>query len=219
MNFTYNDPDEISVTVTEEQEIEADYADLYVTIKGSSYIMGDAALSKAREVGQLVAALTQAGIQEADIRLQGVLAEASSGMLGRSSSASYHLKIHCPRLELLPDLLGAITSQKNTTLRITEWGYSSEKELLEALMDKTLRAVMRRAQRTAETLGVRLLGIYNLREERNSTYKIGEVHEAVGGMQPMRSRSFQDELGLVPTHSKKLQVTLYANFRVSSFEA
>ncbi len=52
-----DDTGTILVTVSQTEEIEADHADLFVTIRGASLFAGKAALTKAREVSQLVAAL------------------------------------------------------------------------------------------------------------------------------------------------------------------
>ena len=69
--------------------------DLHVTVKGSSVVSGDAALKKAKEVNQLVEALISLGVKEDAVKLQGVNIETSSGVLVKSSSASYRLRIRC----------------------------------------------------------------------------------------------------------------------------
>lgn len=56
-NAVPDDTGTILVTVSQTEEIEADHADLFVTIRGASLFAGKAALTKAREVSQLVAAL------------------------------------------------------------------------------------------------------------------------------------------------------------------
>src|SRR5512146_963581 len=108
-------PDTIRISALQREEIEATFADLFVTVKGSSLVSGDAALKKAKEVSQLVEELTRYGLAAEAIHLQSVHAETSSGALLRSSSATYRLRIRCEKLEQFADLLGIITNQKNAT--------------------------------------------------------------------------------------------------------
>ena len=79
----------ISVTATRRQEVAADKAELQVTIKGSSLVTGSAALKKAKEVNELVTALLAVGVKEDELSLRGIQVQSSSGVLARTSSASY----------------------------------------------------------------------------------------------------------------------------------
>jgi hypothetical protein len=56
-------PDTIKISASQREEISANRADLFVTVKGSSVVSGDQALKKAREVSQLVEALTSFGLR------------------------------------------------------------------------------------------------------------------------------------------------------------
>ena len=62
-------PDTITIEIIEEDEIFADRADLFVTIKGKSLFTGEEAFKKAIEVRALVESLTAFGITEEDILL------------------------------------------------------------------------------------------------------------------------------------------------------
>src|SRR5215469_17989490 len=83
----------ISITATRKQEVSADKADLQVTIKGSSLVTGSAALKKAKEVNELVTALLAVGVKEDELSLRGIQVQSSNGVLTRSTSASYSLRI------------------------------------------------------------------------------------------------------------------------------
>ena len=54
-------PDTIKVSTSLKDEVSASYADLHVTIKGSSIVSGEEAMKKAKEVNQFVEALTSFG--------------------------------------------------------------------------------------------------------------------------------------------------------------
>ena len=80
-------PDTIKVSASHREEIFASHANLYVTVKGSSIVSGNEAMRKAKEVSQLVEALTSFGLSPEAIHLQGVRIETTSGALLKSSSA------------------------------------------------------------------------------------------------------------------------------------
>src|SRR5512134_1062036 len=102
-------PDTIKVSASHREEIFASHANLYVTVKGSSVISGNEAMKKAREVSQLVEALTRpapsgdegSGLSPDSIQLLGVHIETSSGTLLKSSSAAYRLRVKLEKLDQL----------------------------------------------------------------------------------------------------------------------
>src|SRR5919109_5127341 len=132
-------PDTIKVSAFHREEIFASHANLYVTVKGSSVVSGNEAMKKAREVSQLVEALTHFGLSPDAIQLLGVHIETSSGTLLKSSSAIYRLRVRADKLDQLADLLDIIASQKNAILERVEWKYpeeSAHEQSLEAAITK-----------------------------------------------------------------------------------
>jgi uncharacterized protein YggE len=119
-------PDTIKVSALHREEIFASYANLYVTVKGSSVVSGNEAMKKAREVSQLVDALTRFGLSPDSIQLLGVHIETASGTLLKSSSATYRLRVKVENLDQLAELLDIVGSQKNATLERIEWKYPEE---------------------------------------------------------------------------------------------
>jgi uncharacterized protein YggE len=214
-------PDTIKITASQREEIQATLADLYISIKGSSLVSGDAALKKAREVSLLVEELTRFGLPAEAIHLQSVHAEAASGGLLRSSSATYRLRIRCEKLEQFADLLGIITAQKNATLERVDWKYPDE-AVQTATLEKALVKATDKARSIAEKLGVKLLGVYNLAENTLdfetpapqalfATQAKAPVARAAG-MLP------QPDLGLDIQHSKLIEVRVEVEYRISAFE-
>src|SRR5688572_32544603 len=101
-------PDTIKVSAFHREEIFASHANLYVMVRGSSLVSGNEAMKKAKEVSQLVEALTSFGLSPDAIQLLGVHIETSSGTLLKSSSATYRLRIRVDQLEQLAELLDII---------------------------------------------------------------------------------------------------------------
>jgi uncharacterized protein YggE len=156
-------PDAIKISASHKEEIFADRADMFVSVKGSSVVSGDEAMKKAKEVSGLVEALTSFGLSTEAIQLQGVRIESSSGTLLKSSSATYQLKIKCEKLDQLADLLDIISAQKNASLERILWKYPEE-TAREQAMEKALEKAKSKAEKIANSLGVKLLGVYDFNE-------------------------------------------------------
>ena len=210
-------PDTIKVSASHKEEISASRADLFVTVKGSSVVSGDQAMKKAREVSQLVEALTSFGLGAEAVQLQGVHIETSSGALLKSSSATYRLKIRCDKLEQIAELLDIIAGQKNALLERIAWKYDEEEARERGLL-AALEKAKDRAEKVAETLGVKLLGVYDLIENVFDE----ETPYPRFAAQAMPDRSMgkaapEPSLGMDIQHSKTVHVGVDIWYRVSAF--
>jgi uncharacterized protein YggE len=208
-----NKPDTIKVSALSKEEIFASHANLYVTVKGSSIVSGNEAMKKAREVSQLVEALTRFGLSPDSIQLQGVHIETTSGTLLKSSSASYHLKIKAEKLDQLPQLLDILAEQKNTTLERIEWRYPEE-EARERGLESAIAMGKAKAQKVATALGVKLLGVYDFME---NTFDEGPMpYQAMEmGMAARAKAAAEPSLNMDIQHSKIIQVNVDIWYRVS----
>ena len=168
------------------EEVAAQHVDFFLQIKGMSLIVGDAALNKAREVQQLVSELKTIGATDADVKLLGVQADASTGILGRHSSATYSLKVHCEKLETLPDYLGVITSQKNTTVNYLQWDYGDLRDVQLRLLDRCIERANEKAQRIANGLNITLAGVHSCTDKLAADD--GDLMTAAERMESMRLR-------------------------------
>lgn len=206
-------PGLITIEVNHSITQHADRADLTVVVSGSSLISGNAALRQAREVADLVQALRSVGLEEGDIELLGVQAEqgASGGRLGRTS-ARYDLRVRCRDLSALPDVIGAVTAQRNTTLEATGWGYPDADAARDEAITEAVTVLRRRAAVVAESLGVRLLGVHAVR--------VHTPDAADGAMPMMRSMARAKapesiELGVEVSHTRTLSVFVSGELRVT----
>jgi uncharacterized protein YggE len=211
-------PDTLKISAFHKEEISANRADLFVTVKGSSLVSGDAAMKKAREVSQLVEALTGFGLSPDAIELQGVHIETSSGTLLKSSSATYRLKIRCNNLDQLADLLDIISSQKNAALQRIQWKYPEEaarERGLEAAMEKAKS----KADKVAKSLGVKLLGVYDFLENLHDEEMPYPPFAAQAMPMRLAARAAPEpSLGMDIQHSKTIHVSVDIWYRVSAFQ-
>jgi uncharacterized protein YggE len=211
-------PDTIRISASQREEIQATYADLFVTVKGSSLVSGDAALKKAKEVSQLVDELTHYGLPAEAIHLQSVHTESFSGALLRTSSASYRLRIRCEKLDQFADLLGIITSQKNATFERVEWKYPDDAAKEQAL-EKAIQKADTKARKVAAALGVRLLGVYSFTQNiiDHEVFTPQGKFAAPAATRSMGLAMQSADLGMDIQHTKNIEVQADIEYRVSGF--
>ena len=210
-------PDTIQVSADHLEEIHASHADLMVMVKGSSVFSSNEAMKKAKEVSQLVEALTTFGLSPGEIQLEGIFAETSNDTFLKSSSATYHLKSNCKKLEQLADLLAIVTSQRNTTLEYIDWKYDDD-TTHQRILEQAIEKAKIKAQKVSAALGVSLLGIYSFHEDNLSE---GEIRVEYGRA-PQKTRasgaSTSMNLGMDIHHNKVIRINVNIEYRVSEFE-
>lgn len=209
-------PDTIKVSAFHREEIFASHANLYVTVKGSSLVSGNEAMKKAREVSQLVEALTRFGLDPEAIQLQGVRLETSSGTLLKSSSAVYHLKVKTETLDQLAGLLDILAEQKNASLDRIEWKYPEE-EAREQGLEAAIAKGKAKAEKVAAAMGVKLLGVYDFMENTFDEERPPMPFQAKA-MRAMEAAADQPSLNMEVQHSKTIHVNVDIWYRVSSFQ-
>ena len=210
-------PDTIKISTSHKEEIFATHADLHVTVKGSSIVSGEEAMKKAKEVTLLLEALSRLGIKEEAFSLQGVHIEGASGMLLKSSSAAYRLKIRCDDLNQLAEMLDVISSQKNTTLERIEWKYN-EDEARERGLNEALEKAKAKAQKVAASLSVKLLAVYDFIENAYDEEPPARMYQSQAQMVKRSSAvTSEPNLGMDIQHSKTIHVNVDIWYRVSEF--
>jgi uncharacterized protein YggE len=210
-------PDTIKVSAFHREEIFASHANLFVTVKGSSLVSGNEAMKKAREVSQLVEALTSFGLSPDAVLLQGVRLETASGTLLKSSSAIYHLKVKSEKLDQLAGLLDIIAEQKNATLERIEWKYPEE-EARERGLESAIAKGKTKAEKVAAAMGVKLLGVYDFMENTYDEERPPMPFQAMEtSMKSRAAAADQPSLDMEIQHSKTIHVNVDIWYRVSSF--
>jgi uncharacterized protein YggE len=217
-------PDLLHVEVEKEDEIRADRADLQVTVKGSSVFSGAEAVQKAKEVNQLVDALTPLGLGADAVMVQGVRAEVQSGLFTKSSDAQYTLRVRVPTLAALPEVIELVATRKNATLDFLTWKYDGLEATLASWLTELLAQANAKAALVAEGLGVKVLGVHSFSEERwdpDRPPPITVRHEVMDGAGPpmagypmRRSMGGSGALAFEMAHSKKVRLVVRVDYRV-----
>ena len=209
-------PDTIKVSATHREEIFASHANLFVTVRGSSVVSGNEAMKKAREVSQLVEALTSFGLSPEAIQLLGVHIETSSGTLLKSSSAIYRLRIRSEKLDQIAEMLDIIASQKNAVLERIEWKYPEELAQ-ERGLESAITKGKAKAEKVASALGVKLLGVYDFMEGTFDEERPIPFQAQTMMMKSRAAVADEPSLGMDIQYSKTVQVNVDIWYRVSSF--
>ncbi len=214
-------PDTLSIETAQMARVEANRADIFLSVAGASLFSGAVALQKAREVAELVAALKTVGIEETQVKIEGIRAQTQSGTFSKVSSVNYSLRLENVPLERVAEVVGVVTSAKNAILGHIAWKFADEAPLRDELRAKCLQTALERAKSIAQTLGVRLIGIYECREKWQGTRDEtatprGETDWMSQGKARM-ARVSEEELGLSITHAEDVKLELTIQFRVSEF--
>jgi uncharacterized protein YggE len=210
-------PDTIKISALHREEIFASHSNLFVTVRGSSVVSGNEAMKKAREVSQLVEALTSFGLSPEAVQLLGVHIETSSGTLLKSSSATYRLRIRVDKLDQLAELLDIVASQKNAVLERIEWKYPEE-SARERGLESAMTKGKAKAEKVAAALGVKLLGVYDFMEGTYDEERPIPFQTQAVMMKSRTAVADEPSLGMDIQHSKMIQVNVDIWYRVSKFE-
>ncbi|RKH46508.1 SIMPL domain-containing protein [Corallococcus sp. AB049A] len=214
----------IVVELSAEHELEADHVDAVVEVKASSFFTGNAAFANAREVATLVRAMEDLGVQASAFTLQSVQAETTEGLLTRSSSALYLVRIRLVDMARVGDVLAALSGLKQATLRELRWGYTHEAEARQDWLEALARESVKKARRVAAGLGVTVAGLHRFSERTWESQAFGARGGGYGGgtedvmpMAPSGSYGLKQPrtatLGFPVSHRKKVHVMATAEFQ------
>ncbi|CAM4434932.1 SIMPL domain-containing protein [Corallococcus exiguus] len=212
----------IVVELSAEHELEADHVDAVVDVKASSFFTGNAAFANAKEVAALVRLMEDLGVQASAFTLQSVQAETQEGLLTRSSSALYTVRIRLVDMGRVGDVLAALSGMKQATLRELKWGYTHEPEARQDWLEALARESVKKARRVAAGLGVTVAGLHRFSERTWESRAFGNHGGAYGGgnedvmpMAPSGSYSVKRtaSLGFPVSHRKKVHVMATAEFQ------
>jgi uncharacterized protein YggE len=211
--------DTITVSATAREEVAAHQADLILLIKGASFVRGSAALSKAREVQQLVAELQKLNLPADSFVVEDVRLEVSGGMALKSSAAQYQLRVRRVAVDDVVDVLGVISGAKNVVLNSLEWRYPDDDAMRNGWLAACLRRAMLKAQVCAETLGVRLIGVAALSETLSDEYQHQRfvMPQAAGKSRSSAALGFlsREEGDLPLGQRKQVEIRVEVSYRVS----
>ena len=203
------------VTASEKTELLAQRARLHVQIEGETFVLGNAALTRSREVAEMVGRLREFGLQDEDIQVASVYSKTQSGLLGKSSRAVFKLRIAVSDLDKLPDYMGVLTSQKNLELERLEWLYDEDAALLE-LSSKAIAKAHAKAQAMAGAIGYQVTGIRSC-SDSNELPQTADLYFHGAAAAPARSRaqSAPLEVGTEFKASKEVGSSVTVEFTVA----
>ena len=210
----------ISVAESAHREVSATGARLALRISGQSFFTGREAFKKAAEVSQCVTGLKSCGIAEEKIRIKNVSTHVESGLLSKTSSATYDLEITCDSMDLLGPAVATVASLKNSEIVSMAWDYSEITKIKREILQEAVRLANASATAIASALNISLNGVHRLKYEisglddrlpmpRNTLSKMKRAKVAEADF-----ASVSDGLNL--THTTKVVVDVTADFHVKT---
>jgi uncharacterized protein YggE len=121
-------------------------------------------------------------------------------------------------LDELADILGIITTQKNSDLAHMVWRYNDAEDFQAKLLEKCLSKSKHKAERVASSLGVELLGVHEFDEQviDQEISVLSQPVAASGGAGFTARAVTKEDLGLSVSHSKRVTLKVTIKYRVSS---
>lgn len=210
-------PDRIEVSGEHEEEQLANAVDLYMSIEGSSFFTGRAALSKAKEIAVLVEGLQQAGVGAEHVDVLSVSTTVQSGVFSKSSSAVYELRVRVESLDVYSHVLGAVSAAKQVSLHRHEWRYPNDAGYRAQLLAAATRHGTVKAKAIAEALDVKLSGVL-LAEERMFVTDDAPRPQMANVMFAPRARAAAEpaELGMQVQNRRKVRCEMRLTFRIEN---
>ena len=149
----------LRVTVEDQAEILAVGVKLHVQIEGETFVMGNAALEKSRELREFVSLLREVGVLAADIHVQSVRIASASGLLTRQQKVEFGLIIRALPAQL-PEVLGVVSAQRTIRLQRLDWVFDDFEASL-PLAAQAMHRARRKADVLAEAAGHRVTGVHS----------------------------------------------------------
>jgi uncharacterized protein YggE len=206
----------IEVVGEHEEDQAATGVHFHASIEGSSFLTGRAALTKAKELAALVAALAAEGVDASCIDLMGVQVAVQSGIFSKSSAAIYQLRIRLTELDAVSGVLGVISAAKQVTLKRLEWQYPNDAQEHARLLARAAGNGLTKAKAVAEALQ-HTLGPLLLAQE--SGFSAPSHEQRVDGGAPLmmaRQRTEPAELGMQVQHHRRVKCAVRLTFAVGA---
>lgn len=213
--MTFQNPDRISLEITKKTEVLPLYAILEVTIEGEASFSRNESYRKAREVTAFTEALKQTDYEGENVSLENVVIKTNTGVLTKSSSARFELKLDKLPLALLSDVLSVIAAQKNISINSINYEYGELESEKAVLMEKACLAAKEEGKRVCSLYGVELIGIYSMQPIWSVPHDKGHT---LGRASFGKSRRAEmDGLDIIENKKDELVLTLNMEFRVGEF--
>jgi uncharacterized protein YggE len=209
----------LRVTARESTQVPAGSAKLHLRIEGETFVMGNAVTQRSREVRELVTALKNFGITDADVSVEGVQAKLNQGLLAKGTKVTFKLIVNARDISAIGDLLGAIANARHAELERIEWVFDDEEIALE-LSSKAMAKAHRKANTMAAAIQHTVIGIRTASDSLELP-DVSDVilHDAEPMMMQRARVSKSMDLGTEFKASREISAVVSAEFMVKPKEA
>ncbi len=204
----------LEVSVNLVVELSAKCAVFSLELPGSTLLWGDSALAKATEIRKLVLELEEIGVPNKAVSLRSVRGSQDGGLLGRSTSAVYSLRIEVEDMSLVGAALGVISAQKNGSHRLS-WRYPDEDADMVPHVARACAIAKHKAETLAQALDETLAGVHSFSELVQNTYPQAMVTSDYElSAVPRAAKARAVDLSFEMTHRKSVTVSIRVQYRL-----
>jgi uncharacterized protein YggE len=199
----------ITLDAGHEEHLVADGFDVFVTVRGSALFAGNAAFEQAAEVKALVSEVAAAGVSQDDISLVAVHVDLESGVLSKSSSARYTVRICGHDTGQVGDVLTCIAAAKNASIDRLIWRYPEDEGVQRRCLTAAGRKARERAEAIAEGFG---LSVSDIRRIVSPVADTTRTFDGGASMPTVGRSPNVIELGLGAPPTKRVRVDVRVEF-------
>lgn len=151
----------LRVTATECKRLTASEAKLHLLISGETFMLGQIALQKVRELRSFVARCREDGLdaKQAPIEVLGAQVNNASGLIRKNQKVDFLILVRIDPSQL-PKLLGIIGAQNNVKLQRLDWKFDDFEASI-SLAATAMKKARRKANALAKASGHVVLGVHS----------------------------------------------------------
>lgn len=206
----------LRITVEDTVRLEARSARVHVSVRGSSAVVARAAVRRAAEIRDLLAALAARGVSDDAVEVLGVQLATSGGKLLASQQVSFELVVAATP-DQLPDVLGVLAAQAGATVGELEWVYDGFEASIEATAE-AMRRARRKADAVATAAGQQVTGIANASDSWSMPSPKVELRSGAAMLSARAMTAPPVDLGVDLRATTELSVHLSVDFEITPVE-
>lgn len=205
----------LRVSAHDTADITANRAKLHVRVEGETFVYGNAALSRSREVAELVSRLEGLGLSDEDVNVAGVTARVNQGTLIKGSKVVFSLRFTVRDLGKLSDYVGAIATAKHAELERLEWIFDDQDKQVVALSSRAMKKAFEKAEAMTRAVGFEVVGLRSASDSHELPTPQPLAFAAPDGFERARAAPARVDLGTEFKATQTISVTVSAEFFVA----
>lgn len=163
----------LRVSESEQSEIEATRAFVFINVTSEKLLFGNAAVTASEDLKSTIERIKKID-NSIEVDTEAVSVATNAGLFSKNSSANYTVKLTLTNLTVLGDILGICSEGNKTKVRSINWDYDEDAEKL-ALIKRAVRKAKHKADQMMAEIGYTVTGIRSC----SDSYDVPNVGEII----------------------------------------